>query len=56
MRRKKHPVKLSEKERTQLKGIIKRGKHPATLIKRANILLGLDETQGKAPYQKELAK
>lgn len=56
MRTKKYPVKLTDLERKELKNLLKRGKHASSIIKRVNILLCLDESQGKSPYQHEIAK
>ncbi len=43
MRTKKYRVRLSETERKEVEGITKRGKHSAGIVKRANILLNLDD-------------
>jgi transposase len=56
MRTKKWKVNLSTSERKKLKDIANRGTHPAKIIRRANILLALDETQGKVATQEEIAK
>lgn len=56
MRTKKYPVRLEEIEAKELKAIINAGKHPATIVKRANILLQLDESNGKSRTQKEIAE
>ena len=56
MRPKKYKVSLSEEERKKLEGITRRGKHPATTIKRANILLSLDENHGTVSKQSEIAE
>ena len=55
MRPKKYKVNLSELERMELEDITKRGKHASTTIKRANILLRLDETAGKVDTQEIIA-
>lgn len=55
MKPKKYKVFLNPYHRTELEGIIKRGKHSATTIKRANILLDLDETMGNVGKQEEIA-
>lgn len=47
MRSKKRKVYLKADERKKLKDIANKGIHSAKIIKRANILLMLDETQGK---------
>jgi len=56
MRTTKYRVYLSESERKELEGITKRGKHSAARIKRANILLDLDENTGSVGKQDEVAK
>lgn len=56
MRTKKYPVRLDEIEMKKLKAIINAGKHPATIVKRANILLQLDESNGKSRTQKEISE
>ena len=55
MRGKKYPVNLIEAEREELIAVTKRGKHSAATIKRANILLDLDEGQGEIGTQAEIA-
>ena len=55
MKPKKYPVKLSAAHRKELESITKRGKHTATKIKRANILLALDENAGQVRTQDEIA-
>ena len=55
MKPKKYPVNLSESQRTELEAITRRGKHTATKIKRANILLALDENAGQVRTQEEIA-
>jgi transposase len=52
MRTRKYKIKLSTEEQKQLEGIIKKGKHPAREIRRANILLQLN---GEKPL-KEVAE
>jgi transposase len=42
MKQAKYIVKLTEEQRSELKGILSRGKHTAEKVKRANVLLGLD--------------
>ena len=54
--KKKYHVNLSDAERKELEGITKRGKHSAETVKRANILLNLDETMGQTRTQEEIAK
>jgi len=56
MRTKKYKVYLNSQERVQLEAIINRGKHTATIVKRANILLSVDENAGMALKQKDIAK
>lgn len=56
MRTKKWKVNLSIGERKNLKDIASKGTHPAKIIKRVNILLSLDERQGKVATQEEIAK
>lgn len=56
MKPKKYRVHLSDEDRKELEGIIKRGKHSAATIKRANILLDLDENTGVVGKQEEIAK
>lgn len=56
MRTKKWKINLSTAERKKLKDIGSKGTHSAKIIKRANILLALDETQGKVATQEEIAK
>jgi transposase len=56
MKPKKYKVYLTEAQRGELEGITKRGKHSATTIKRANILLELDENTGSVAKQEEIAR
>ncbi|WP_459765073.1 hypothetical protein [Alkaliphilus crotonatoxidans] len=42
---------LSQEQRSELEEITKRGKHSAETIKRANILLNLDENHGAVQQQ-----
>jgi len=56
MKPKKYQIYLSEEQRKELEGITKRGKHSAATIKRANILLDLDENTGKVGKQEEIAE
>lgn len=55
MRSKKYKVRLTEEERKELKDITKKGKHAAGTVKRANILLNLDENHGPVKQQVEIA-
>lgn len=56
MRPKKYPVRLSQEEQKELKAIINKGIHSALIVKRAHILLCLDENSGKVNTQKVIAK
>lgn len=56
MRTKKNKVYLTEAERNKLKEISNKGKASAKIIKRANILLSLDENVGKVKTQAEIAQ
>jgi transposase len=56
MKSKKYKIYLSPEERQEVEGIINRGKHSAATIKRANILLDLDENTGAVLKQAEIAK
>ena len=56
MKPKKYKVNLREEQRKELEGITKRGKHSAGTIKRANILLSLDEKHGGNKKQSEIAE
>lgn len=56
MRTKKWKVTLSRMEREKLKDIANKGIHSAKIIRRANILMALDQTKGKVATQKEIAK
>ncbi|GAB6086770.1 hypothetical protein JCM11672_20420 [Alkaliphilus crotonatoxidans] len=51
MKTKKYKVFLSQEQRSELEEITKRGKHSAETIKRANILLNLDENHGAVQQQ-----
>jgi transposase len=55
MKPKKYKVWLTECDRRELEQITRRGKHPAATVKRANILLNLDENQGAVKQQVEIA-
>lgn len=55
MRTKKYKIHLAKDERKKLLDIANKGKHSAKIIKRANILLSLDENQGKVASQEEIA-
>jgi len=56
MRPKKYKVNLSDEQREELQRITRRGKHTAATVKRANILLNLDESVNPAEKQEEIAK
>jgi len=56
MKPKKYKVYLSESERSHLEAMTKRGKHSAGALKRANILLRLDENQGQVDSQDIIAR
>jgi len=55
MKNKKYKVYLSPEQRKELEEIVNRGKHTATIVKRANILLSLDENNGSVLKQEEIA-
>ncbi len=55
MRTKKYKVRLTKEERRELEEMTRRGKHPAAIVKRANILLNLDENHGPVRQQAEIA-
>jgi len=56
MRTKKNKVNLSKEERERLEKLTSSGKQSAGIIRRANILLSLDENNGKVKTQEELAE
>jgi len=51
----KYEVKLTEEQRTILYNIVKKGKHPAKQILRANILLFTDENREDSLTLREIA-
>jgi transposase len=55
MRTKKYKVILTKAERKEVESITKRGKHSASIVKRAHILLSLDEGHGPVKEQAEIA-
>ena len=55
MKTKKYKVSLTDKERRELESITRRGRHPASTVKRAHILLNLDENYGVVKQQAEMA-
>jgi transposase len=60
MRRKKYRVHLTKDEKERLEDIVSKGVHPARQVRRARILLLLNEEEGgegeKAPEQREIAR
>lgn len=56
MKTKKYRVCLTKEQRSDLEEITKRGWHSAETIKRANILLNLDENNGIVQKQADIAK
>jgi len=52
----KYEVKLTEKQRTIRHNIVKKGKHPAKQILRANILLFTDENREDPLTHREIAE
>ena len=56
MRTKKYKVYLAQADRQKLLKITSKGNRSAKIIKRANILLALDENQGKPATQEEIAE
>lgn len=56
MKPKKYKVWLTDSERRELEEITRRGRHAATTIKRANILLNLDENHGPVKQQAAIAE
>ena len=56
MKAKKYKVYLTKSQRKELREIINQGKHTATLVKRANVLLNLDENCGPVPKQEEISR
>ena len=56
MKTKKYKVHLNQEERSELESIVDQGRHLASTIKRANILLNLDENNGTVDQQSDIAK
>ena len=56
MRTKQYKVNLKQEERTKLQNIVTNGNHPAKKIRRANILLLLDENYPPVKKRKEIAE
>ena len=55
-RPKEHMVTLTGDERAELGRVVSSGVHPARLVRRARILLALDETGGPAPFRRVVAE
>lgn len=55
MKPKKYKVYLSNAERKELESITRSGRHSASKMKRAQILLNLDENHGSVKRQSEIA-
>ena len=55
-RPKQFTVSLTTGDRAKLKKVVSSGRHPARMILRARVLLGLDETQGPAPDRRVVAE
>ncbi len=56
MKTKKYRVYLSKEQRSELEEITRRGRHTAATVKRANILLNLDESNDIVHRQEDIAK
>lgn len=56
MKPKKYKIYLSDEQRNDLEKMVTCGKHSAAKLKRANILLNLDENNGQVQRQEALAK
>lgn len=56
MKNKKYKVYLKKKQRRELEEITKHGKHSAETVKRANILLNLDENNSIVQKQEDIAR
>ena len=56
MKPKKYGVYLTGAERKELEKIVNQSKHTATVTKRANVLLNLDENQGRVLKQEEIGR
>ena len=56
MRTKSNKIYLTKEQRGELQEIVTNGKHPAKKIRRANILLLLDENRSPVKKQKEIAE
>jgi transposase len=52
---KKRPVLLTEADREELVRIITTGVHPASMIRRARVLLALDTSKGEIDFKEEIA-
>jgi transposase len=55
-RPKEFTVFLTTGDRAKLKKVVSSGRHPARMIIRARVLLGLDETKGPSPDRRVLAE
>lgn len=55
-RTKSHPVALCAVDREMLVKLVRTGSHPAQQVRRARILLELDENDGPVPTQSEVAE
>lgn len=56
MRKSKYPVKLTEEEKSYARGVVKAGKKSARVIRRANMLLMMDENGQPTMKREEIAK
>ena len=56
MRTKENKVYLSKEQRSELQNIVTNGKHPAKKIRRANVILLLDENNPPVRKQVEIAE
>lgn len=56
MKPKKYKVYLDSEQRSIVKKIVNEGRHTATIVKRANILLSLDENRGPVLKQEEISR
>jgi transposase len=55
-RPKQHTVTLNAQDRQDLERVATTGTHPARMIRRARILLALDECAGPSPYRRTVAE
>jgi len=56
MKTKKYRICLTKEQRSELEEVTRRGRHSAETIKRANILLILDENNGVVQKQADIAE